>query len=256
MSEKLFLKWDEFQRHFISALGRLKEENEFADVTLACDDGQQIEAHKVILASSSQLFKDLLKGNKHPHPIIYMRGMKSEDLVSIIDFLYHGETKVCQENLDSFLTIAEDLKLEGVVGQSCDPRRFSIQELQLDKVKVEEPTNGLIALPEATIDKKPLAEYKTAITSENLKTVLPMFVSGDLRRLDEQVKTMMEKSENIVPNKRGEKAKICKVCGKEGEGTSIRNHIEAIHLEGVSLPCNICEKEFRSRLNSLERAQK
>ena len=48
MSEKLFLKWDEFQRHFTSALGRLKEENEFADVTLACDDGQQIEAHKVI----------------------------------------------------------------------------------------------------------------------------------------------------------------------------------------------------------------
>ena len=226
------------------------------DVTLACDDGQQIEAHKVILASSSQLFKDLLKGNKHPHPIIYMRRIKSEDLVSIIDLLYHGETQVCQENLDSFLTMAEDLKLEGVVGQLCDPKTFSIQELQLDKVKVEEPTNGLIALPEATIDKKPLAEYKTAITSENLKTVLPMFVSGDLRRLDEQVKTMMEKSENIVPNKRGEKAKICKVCGKEGEGTRIRNHIEAIHLEGVSLPCNICEKEFRSRLNTVEMAQK
>ena len=65
MTEKLFFKWDEFQRHFILALGRLKEENEFADVTLACDDGQQIEAHKVILASSSQFFKDLLKGNKH-----------------------------------------------------------------------------------------------------------------------------------------------------------------------------------------------
>ena len=85
----------------------------------------------------------------------------------------------------------------------CDPKTFSTQELQLDKVKVEEPTNGLIALPEATIDKKPLAEYRTAITSENPKTVFSMFVSGDLRRLDEQVKTMMEKSENIGPNKRG-----------------------------------------------------
>ena len=136
-------------------------------MTLACDDGQQIEAHKVILASSSQLFKDLLKGNKHPHPIIYMRGMKSEDLVSIIDFLYHGETQVCQENLDSFLTMAEDLKLEGVVGQLCDPKTFSIQELQLDKVKVEEPTKGLIALPEAKIDKKPLKEYRIAITSSS-----------------------------------------------------------------------------------------
>ena len=173
-------------------------------MTLACDDGQQIEAHKVILASSSQLFKDLLKGNKHPHPIMYMRGTKLEDLVSIIDFLFHGETQVCQENLYSFLTITEDLKLEGLVGQLCDPSTFSLQQVQLNKVKVEEPTNGLITLPEATIDKKPLlAENRTAITSENRKTVLPMFVSGDLRRLDEQVKTKMEKSENIGPNKRG-----------------------------------------------------
>jgi len=28
----------------------LKEDNNFADVTLACEDGQQVEAHKVILA--------------------------------------------------------------------------------------------------------------------------------------------------------------------------------------------------------------
>ena len=30
----------------------------------------------------------------------------------------------------------------------------------------------------------------------------------------------------------------CKVCGKEGKSGDIKNHIEAIHLEGVSVPCN------------------
>ena len=38
----------------------LKEDKDFNDVTLVCEDGQQMEAHKVILASSSPLFQRLL----------------------------------------------------------------------------------------------------------------------------------------------------------------------------------------------------
>ena len=49
-----------------------------------------------------------------------MRGMKSEDLVAIVDFLYCGEANVYQENLDSFLAIAEELKLKGLMGQTED----------------------------------------------------------------------------------------------------------------------------------------
>ena len=40
-------------------------------------DGHQIEAHKVILAASSPFFQAILKKNKHTHPLIYLRGMKS-----------------------------------------------------------------------------------------------------------------------------------------------------------------------------------
>ena len=56
MSEKLCLKWDKFQDNIKDAFGNLREDNDFADVTLACEDGQQVEAHKVILASSSPFF--------------------------------------------------------------------------------------------------------------------------------------------------------------------------------------------------------
>ena len=81
------------------------------------------------------------------------------------------------------------------------------------------------------------------------RIAIPNFVSGDLKELDEKVKSMMEKSQNLAPSgPAGSKAKICKVCGKEGAGIAIRDHIEANHLEGVSLPCNVCGKEFRSRM--------
>ena len=118
MYEKLCLKWNDFQENVNTAFGNLREDTDFTDVTLACEDGQQIGAHKLILAASSPFFQILLKRNKHPHPLIYMRGVKPENLLAVVDFLYRGEANVYQENLDSFLAIAEELQLKGLMGQT------------------------------------------------------------------------------------------------------------------------------------------
>ena len=93
-SEKLCLKWNDFQENILSGFKDLRREKEFTDVTLACEDGNQVEAHKVVLTSFSPLFKNLLKSNKHQHPMIYMRGVKFEELDAILDFLYCGEANV------------------------------------------------------------------------------------------------------------------------------------------------------------------
>ena len=84
MSEKLCLKWNDFQENVNAAFGSLREDNEFADVTLACEDGQLGNWWK----------------KKHPHPLVYMRGVKFEDLLAIADFLYLGEADIFQGNLD------------------------------------------------------------------------------------------------------------------------------------------------------------
>ena len=117
MSEKLCLQWNDFKENVISSFGSLREDQDFSDVTLACEDGQQIKARRVILAGCSPFFDNLLKSLKHSsHPLIYMRGVKSEDLNAVVDFLYRGEANVFQDNLDSFLAIAEELKLKGLTG--------------------------------------------------------------------------------------------------------------------------------------------
>ena len=82
MSEKLCLQWNDFQDNVKNTFGKFRKDNDFTDVTMACEDGQQVEAHKVILAASSPIFQKLLAGNRHPQPLIYMRGMKSEDLLA------------------------------------------------------------------------------------------------------------------------------------------------------------------------------
>ena len=73
-------------------------------------------------------------------------------------------------------------------------------------------------------------------------------MSTNLQELEETVQAMMETSENLIQEGKWQKrAKICKACGKEGPSTNIKQHIEANHLEGLSLPCNLCDKIFRSR---------
>ena len=59
MSEKLCLQWNDFEENVNSAFVKLRDDKEFTDVTLFCEDGQQMEAHKGIVASSSPFFEKM-----------------------------------------------------------------------------------------------------------------------------------------------------------------------------------------------------
>ena len=63
-AEKLCLQWNDFKVNVSSSFGKLREDTELTDVTLACEDGSQVEAHKVILAASSPFFMDILRRNR------------------------------------------------------------------------------------------------------------------------------------------------------------------------------------------------
>ena len=117
LAEKICIKWDDFQENMSSSFARIRKDFEFSDVTLACEDGQQLAAHRAILAASSPYFQKLFRRNKHIHPLVFMRDVDFQDLVAIVDFLYSGEANILQENLDSFMALAEDLKLEGIFGE-------------------------------------------------------------------------------------------------------------------------------------------
>ena len=107
-NEKFCLRWNDFEVNISNAFHDFKEEKDFADVTLACGDNQ-VEAHKVILAASSPFFKRILQKHPHSHPLIYLKGIKSSDVESVLNYIYHGEVNIEQANLKSFLEVAENL---------------------------------------------------------------------------------------------------------------------------------------------------
>ena len=131
--EKFCLKWNEFEVNIGVAFRELREDKDFFDVTLACCDGEQLQAHKVILSACSAFFRNVLRRNPHAHPLLYLKGVKHQDLKSILDFMYHGEVNVAQDNLNSFLGVAEELKVKGLTqnlpaekSQSPRPREKAV----------------------------------------------------------------------------------------------------------------------------------
>ena len=99
------------------------------------------------------------------------------------------------------------------------------------------------------MNPKPKADKSTG-------EAIPSEMSVDLQALDEKLKSMMKKGQNMIPNgkqangtPRQATSSICKVCGKEGTMTSIIEHIERNHLEGICIPCDLCDKTFPSRHN-------
>lgn len=53
------LKWNDFQTSILSSFRHLRDEEDFVDVTLACDQ-RSFTAHKVIHPKKATLFKKLI----------------------------------------------------------------------------------------------------------------------------------------------------------------------------------------------------
>jgi len=112
-TEKFCLRWNDFESNISVAFRELREEKDFFDVTLACDDNQ-VQAHKVILSACSPFFRNVLRKNPHQHPLLYLKGVKYQELLSVLNFMYQGEVNVAQEELNSFLAVAEELRVKGL----------------------------------------------------------------------------------------------------------------------------------------------
>ena len=246
MPEKLCLQRDDFNEDVSIAFETLRNEKDFADVTLVCEDGKQVEAHKVILASTSPFFKNLLNRNKHSHPLIYMRGVGSDTLEAIMDFLYFGKANVFQENLDLFLAIGKDLQLKGLTETEDAVEEIKQETFEKYEGERENPlsrqetdTSVSAALPGSNFE---IFASKSDLYDGPVSQTQTQFPS--LQDIDKKCKSLMEKTSTKLPN--GNLLYKCKACGKVAIRTQMKNHIEENHLEGEFLPCNLCEQTFNS----------
>ncbi|XP_055523602.1 broad-complex core protein isoform X2 [Wyeomyia smithii] len=113
------LRWNNYQSSITSAFENLRDDEDFVDVTLACD-GRSLKAHRVVLSACSPYFRELLKSTPCKHPVIVLQDVAFTDLHALVEFIYHGEVNVHQRSLSSFLKTAEVLRVSGLTQQQAD----------------------------------------------------------------------------------------------------------------------------------------
>ena len=241
-SKKFNLSWKDFQNNVSQLFGILRDEEDFFDVTLVSSDLQQVGAHKVVLSSCSPVLKELLKSNKHSHPMLYIRGVKSVHLNYVLDYIYSGEVSIHQEHLNDFLAIADDLKLKGlsnVDGDSEDKPNLQDEyfndtdflNAQTQQGTMDDIVNGLASsehVVEGFDSDANIVEETNQHSNDDYETTINSLI------------------EKVNDHWR------CKVCGKEyinKNKTSLKEHVDRHHTSGFTHTCTVCGKVLPTKAN-------
>ena len=248
-SEKFCLNWNDFQKNIRLSFQEMRDDLDLADVTLACEDRTQFQAHKFVLSASSPFFKELLQNNKHTHPLIYLKGIKAESLKYVLDFLYRGEVNIYQEDLDDFLALAEELELKGLTGQQQNEEEIvqSYHEEENLKLKLK-PKPREILWPKTKSD---VLNDDNVFHDQNFAGSLETYniSSTDIVPVGQAITTNNDELNKTIDSFLEKIGDIwsCKMCGqKSGKKMNLKRHIESMHTTGGSHQCKICGKIFRS----------
>ena len=263
------INWEEHNLHFAEAFKELRDNGDFLDVTLVCDDEIQIKAHKNILSASSNFFRNVLRKNPHQHPLIYMNGLEHAVLVALVEFMYSGQVEIAQAYLDRFLNTAKDLKVKGLFEMQDRPTAAhgvaKVVEVNKKKDKIVNPLHNDPILAVGVDISSDITEENASVNNGDLDTNTTSteeesesqcvkienhynFDEGLNRSNDFEAAVKMDmkdKKEAMIEKK--DKMWHCKECGKIArQRCHIKNHVET-HMNGISEDCNICGKSYKSR---------
>jgi len=261
MDELLNIAWPEYSSNLGETLKNLREKDELSDVTLVCEGGE-ISAHKLVLFSGSSFFQDILTKHVHEHPLIFVTGVQVNHLRHIIDFMYDGEINVAQEDIETLIKTAEQLKVKGLSskqsnrkGEEKEKARGHEQnenhviengnedyendsndnnEINNDNYLSIKCESELIESQakfdqigcEASFENPSVESENNVVSEEKFDEWLEEEQKKN-DNLEEEALNLMIKSED--PNNRV--TWICKVCRKtSSDKTRIRKHVKGIHL--------------------------
>ncbi|KAL6446985.1 hypothetical protein ACFW04_001393 [Cataglyphis niger] len=174
MSDEQFsLVWNSFPRNLSSGLYTLLTDEQLVDVTLAAE-GQILRAHKLILSVCSTYFRELFKVNSCKHPIVILKDVNYRDLSAMLHFMYQGEVNIKQEDIASFLKVAETLQIKGLTTESDekleDTLRRNVEDFEDRFFDVERDKSDLPITNETNVST--ISRLSHHITEKEQSTAL------------------------------------------------------------------------------------
>ena len=212
-----------------NSLSKILNEKLFTDVTLACNDGKQIDAHRLVLGSQSLFFEQILKANNRKDILICIPNIHCDIVESILEFIYNGRTEIAEEQLKNFLNFGKEFGIKG------------LEDMQYNL----ESDNGIINNIKET-------GYK----DDNLS------ISKSLMKRLENGKYACDQCDYQSVYRRGVKRHqemihlnvrhSCDECPKEYKDESkLKMHKKSAH-EGIFYQCDLCNKTYSHHASLLQ----
>ena len=247
MMDNVSISWEDFTESIPKIHRGLITDKDFTDVTLAANDNTQFKAHRVILSSCSKFFQNILTSNPHPSPLLYLNNVNQSELESLIEFIYLGRCEIKQNEVEKFVTLGHDFKINGLV----------------QALTVMDEEDDLDALKEFL--KKPMKE-EPIIEVKQEETNIVSKVSNDNLLIDDQVDWWSMSNDSLqempdVPQVAIGKITIaddlqdtlrakpfaCDICdSKFAYSKTLRKH-KRLSGHGAKLKCDVCNYNAKAR---------
>ena len=232
--EKIDFKWYSHTDHLRNMMTDMLTSATLTDVTLVSDDQMLMKAHRVVLGACSPIFKTIIENINNSEPVIFLRGIQHEELQSVLEFMYLGETTVDKNKMEEFLKVSKSLEItELMSGLNMNLNEsVTIKKEENDVVESSE----IIPKVKAKITKN---ENENSFENEPVKTTkTEKFKDGSLKNMSECTECkklfhhVSNRNRHIRTCHQGVRSYICNQCHfKTNQSHNLKRHIETQHCK-------------------------
>ena len=233
MPGKYNLIWHTFTEHLQLMFKELFEEEKHSDVTLISDDQIQFKAHKIVLRACSPVLRKIIDNNPCQHPLIYLRGIHSHEMESILEFMYLGEGRFYYERMGEFIQVAKDLEVKEISKSVEIPNMEEAVTYPVDCDEKNESDED---------DDEPKHRVKSRIKQNQS--------FNQISSVTESSGVVFSQKATVQLHNRSKHEGIkypCSHCDYEATTKgNLQVHIQSIH-EGIKYPCDQCSYQATSK---------
>ena len=233
--DKYNLRWHTYSDHLTEMMQDMFSDD-FADVTLVCDDKKTIKAHRNILSMCSPVFKDIFMMQPQKHqPVIYLRGIQYSEIECILQFIYLGETKFDKERLNEFLSVSKSLEIRELSKNDINPLCDEKMDITITKDQ-EYNINSESYYEQEVKDKEIETKFHCSECDKSFSCTSDLYRHLSLHSQRKHV-------EQEIKDKEMETKFHCSDCDKSFSFKSVLyRHRRSAH-EGVKFRCLLCNFE-------------
>ena len=204
----------EFEENIVDSFRKLRDQRMNCG-TLATDDSQQMQAHKIILTAGSGFLGGILMSERYSNMLIYLKQTNNVELKHIFENIKIKEAFVHQEEIKVYIESGKELKVKHLVSELKEIDENGKSE---PAFHIKNGDEAFVSLPDDNYEKQSKLDTND--------------------QLEQQLGDMVERIDNCWR---------CKHCGKTmTKKRDIQMHAE-IHIVGILHPCHQCGKTFSTR---------